>query len=162
DQKEAGRPDVVRVCFDDFGEGCVRVREVPVKRILLADGTTAIVTTVYDLMMAQYGVSRELGGEYPAGYDDPSQPYTPAWSEKYTGMGREMLVRFAREWGATAELTRGKCMVIIGAGINHWYHGNLMYRAAIHALMICGCVGVNGGGLAHYVGQEKLAPGESW
>jgi len=37
-----------------------------------------------------------------------------------------------------------------------------MYRAAIHALMFCGCVGVNGGGLAHYVGQEKLAPMESW
>ena len=28
--------------------------------------------------------------------------------------------------------------------------------------MFCGCVGVNGGGLAHYVGQEKLAPGEPW
>ena len=28
--------------------------------------------------------------------------------------------------------------------------------------MFCGCVGVNGGGLAHYVGQEKLAPMESW
>ena len=37
-----------------------------------------------------------------------------------------------------------------------------MYRAGIHALMLCGCIGVNGGGLAHYVGQEKLAPGESW
>ena len=28
--------------------------------------------------------------------------------------------------------------------------------------MFCGCVGVNGGGLAHYVGQEKLAPMEPW
>ena len=37
-----------------------------------------------------------------------------------------------------------------------------MYRAAIHALVFCGCVGTNGGGLAHYVGQEKLAPMESW
>ena len=37
-----------------------------------------------------------------------------------------------------------------------------MYRAGIHALMFCGCVGKNGGGLAHYVGQEKLAPAESW
>jgi len=52
--------------------------------------------------------------------------------------------------------------VIIGAGINHWYHANLMYRAAIHALMFTGCIGKNGGGLGHYVGQEKLAPGESW
>ena len=64
--------------------------------------------------------------------------------------------------GRTAELTGGKCTLIIGAGVNHWYHNNLMYRAGIHALMFCGCVGVNGGGLAHYVGQEKLAPGESW
>ena len=62
----------------------------------------------------------------------------------------------------TPELTNGKCTVIIGAGVNHWYHANLMYRAAIHALMFCGCIGVNGGGLAHYVGQEKLAPGEPW
>ena len=73
-----------------------------------------------------------------------------------------MLIRFAREWGATAEHTKGKCTILIGAGINHWYHANLMYRAGIHALMFCGCVGVNGGGLAHYVGQEKLAPMESW
>jgi len=29
-------------------------------------------------------------------------------------------------------------------------------------LMFCGCVGKNGGGLAHYVGQEKLAPAEPW
>ena len=67
-----------------------------------------------------------------------------------------------REWGTTAEHTQGKCTILIGAGINHWYHANLMYRAGIHALMFCGCVGVNGGGLAHYVGQEKLAPMESW
>ena len=73
-----------------------------------------------------------------------------------------MLIRFAREWGTTAEHTDGKCTIIIGAGINHWYHANLMYRAGIHALMFCGCVGKNGGGLAHYVGQEKLAPAESW
>ena len=113
-------------------------------------------------MMAQYGVSRGLPGEYPRDYDDDSQPYTPAWSEKYTGMGRDMVIRFAREWATTAEFTKGKCLVIIGAGVNHWYHANLMYRAAILALMFCGCVGVNGGGLAHYVGQEKLAPMEPW
>jgi len=28
--------------------------------------------------------------------------------------------------------------------------------------MFCGCVGRNGGGLNHYVGQEKLAPVDSW
>jgi len=152
---------VASVSFDDFGEGQTIRRGVPVKKVITADGTTVVLATVYDLMMAQYGVPRGLEGDYPESYDDDT-PYTPAWAEKYTGMDRKMLIRFAREWGTTAELTRGKCTIIIGAGINHWYHNNLIYRAGIHALMFCGCVGVNGGGLAHYVGQEKLAPGESW
>jgi nitrate reductase alpha subunit len=152
----------VQVAFDDFGAGNSIERGVPVKRLALANGETVTVTTVYDLLMAQCGVPRGLPGAYPASYDEEDRPYTPAWSERYTGMGRETLIRFAREWGNTARLTQGKCTVIIGAGVNHWYHNNLMYRAPIYALMFCGCVGVNGGGLAHYVGQEKLAPGESW
>jgi nitrate reductase / nitrite oxidoreductase, alpha subunit len=154
--------EVVQVCFDDFAEGETILRGVPVRRVKTADGSTVIVATVYDLLMAQYGVPRGLPGAYPKNYDDEESPYTPAWAEKFTGMGRDVVIRFAREWGSTADHTKGKCTVIIGAGINHWYHGNLMYRAAIHALMFCGCVGVNGGGLAHYVGQEKLAPMESW
>ena len=154
--------DTASVMFDDFSEAHQLRREVPVRRVTLADGAVATVTTVYDLLMAQYGVSRGLHGAYPADYDDELSPYTPAWSEKYTGMGRDTLIRFAREWGNTAWRTKGKCTIIIGAGVNHWYHNNLMYRAAMHALMFCGCVGVNGGGLAHYVGQEKLAPAEPW
>ncbi len=151
----------VSVRLQDFAEARTVLRSVPVKKICTAEGEV-LVATVYDLLFAQYGVARGLQGEYPAGYDDEDQTYTPAWAEKYTGLSRDVLLRFAREWGATAERTGGKCTVIIGAGINHWYHNNLMYRAAIHALIFCGCVGVNGGGLAHYVGQEKLAPAESW
>lgn len=157
-----GHDQVVRVQLDDFGTGTLTRRGVPVRKIATADGQTVLVATVYDLTMVQHGVGRGLPGEYPAGYDDENAPFTPAWSEKYTGMSRDTLIRFAREWGETARLTNGKCTVIIGAGINHWYHNNLMYRSAISALMLCGCVGVNGGGLAHYVGQEKLAPGEPW
>ncbi len=150
----------VQVRFDDFGAGTSRLRGVPTRKIQTQNGPV-VVATVYDLLMAQYGVPRGLGGDYPKSYDD-DLPFTPAWSEKYTGLSRENLIKFAREWGTTAEYTKGKCTIIIGAGINHWYHANLMYRAGIHALMFCGCVGVNGGGLAHYVGQEKLAPAESW
>ncbi|MEX2188227.1 MAG: nitrate reductase subunit alpha [Pirellulales bacterium] len=153
---------VEQVDLDDFAGGTSHVRGVPVKRITTTDGKIVKVATVYDLLMAQYGVNRGLAGDYPTSYDDADKPYTPAWSELYTGISRNVLIRFAREWGRTAELTGGKCTIIIGAGINHWYHANLMYRAGIHALMFCGCVGKNGGGLAHYVGQEKLAPMESW
>ena len=152
---------VLQVGFDDFGEAQAIERGVPVRYLTTGDGTRIAVTTVFDLLMAQYAVPRGLEGDYPESYDD-DKPFTPAWSEKYTGMSRDVLIRFAREWASTAELTKGKCTIIIGAGINHWYHANLMYRAGIHALMLCGCVGVNGGGLGHYVGQEKLAPGESW
>ncbi len=154
--------EVVQVELDDFAEGRSLRRGVPARRIETVAGETLLVTTIYDLLMAQYGVPRGLAGDYPDSYDDENCPYTPAWSERYTGLGREVLIRFAREWGHTAERTQGKCLIIIGAGINHWYHNNWMYRAAINALMFCGCVGVNGGGLAHYVGQEKLAPMESW
>lgn len=154
--------EVVQVRLDDLAEGKTFARGVPARRLQTASGETVLVTTVYDLLMAQYGVSRGLPGEYPGDYNDETAPYTPAWSEKYTGMKRDLLIRFAREWAKTAELTRGKCMIIIGSGINHWYHANLMYRAGIQALQFCGCVGVNGGGLAHYVGQEKLAPVEPW
>jgi nitrate reductase alpha subunit len=149
------------VAFDDFGAGRTVTRGVPVKRLTLADGSTAVVTTAYDLLMAQYGVARGLPGNYPAS-DDEVAPYTPAWAEQYTGVSRATLIRFAHEWGETAERTGGRCLILIGAGVNHWYHANLSYRAAIHALLFCGCVGVNGGGLGHYVGQEKLAPMESW
>ncbi len=154
--------DVIDVELDDFGAGSTRTRGVPVRTLTTKDGENVQVTTVYDLLMAQYGVNRGLSGDYPEDYDDEDAPFTPAWSEKYTGIGRDVLIRFAREWATTAEHTEGKCTILIGAGINHWYHANLIYRAGIHALMFCGCVGVNGGGLAHYVGQEKLAPMESW
>jgi len=150
---------VYSVELDDFGQGETITRNVPVKMIETADGQVPV-ATVYDLLMAQYGVGRGLVG-YPENYEEDAT-YTPAWAEKYTGIAPETLIRFAREWASTAEKTDGKCTVIIGAGINHWYHANLMYRAAIHALMFTGCIGKNGGGLAHYVGQEKLAPGESW
>jgi nitrate reductase alpha subunit len=153
---------VVQVQLDDFAAGRTIQRGVPVKTLKTSDGKSVRVTTAYDLLMAQYGVGRGVTGDYPSSYDDTEAPYTPAWSEKYTGVGRDVLIRFAREWGTTAQHTEGKCTILIGAGINHWYHANLMYRAGIHALMFCGCIGKNGGGLAHYVGQEKLAPAESW
>ena len=153
--------ETLDVELDDFDRQRTVSRGVPIRRITCADGRVALVTTVYDILMAQYGVDRGLSGSYPA-TDDDDEPYTPAWAERLTGIPRARLVRFAHEWGGTAERTGGKCMVVIGAGINHWYHANLTYRAAIHALLFCGCAGVNGGGLAHYVGQEKLAPMESW
>ena len=153
--------EVLQVEFTEFGLDNHRLRGVPVKMIETAEGKIPV-TTVYDLTMGQYGVGRGLKGDYPDDYTDPEAAYTPAWQEIFTGVDSKTVIQFAHEWANTAELTEGKCMIIVGAGINHWYHGNLMYRSGIMALMLCGCVGRNGGGMNHYVGQEKLAPMDSW
>jgi nitrate reductase alpha subunit len=149
------------VSFSDPASGRSSARGVPFRWVETADGRVPV-TTVYDLLMAQFGIARGLAGEYPADYDDAENPYTPAWQEKYTGVGRKTVIQFAREFAGTAEKTRGKCTVIVGSGVNHWYHNNLIYRASIVSLILCGAVGVNGGGLNHYTGQEKIAPGASW
>jgi nitrate reductase alpha subunit len=154
--------DAVRtVSFVDHAHGRAARRGVPVRLVETAGGTVAV-ATVYDLLFAQFGVGRGLPGEYAADYDDEGAAYTPAWQERFTGIPRADVIRFAREWAGTAERTNGKCSVIIGAGVNQWYHGDLSYRAAIAGLVLCGCVGRNGGGLNHYVGQEKLAPVAPW
>ena len=93
----------------------------------------------------------------PRGYDDP-QPYTPAWQEEITGVDAGLATRIAREFARNAELTQGRSMICMGAGTNHWYHSDQIYRSFLSLLMLCGCEGVNGGGWAHYVGQEKVRP----
>ncbi len=142
------------------GEGLI-TRSVPVRTVETVDGPVTV-TTVFDLLMARFGVNRDLPGSDAQDYDDADSPYTPAWQEQYTGIHRDTVIKFAREWGRNGELTKGKNMIIIGAGANHWYHNNLLYRSGITALMLTGSVGVNGGGLAHYVGQEKLVCHASW
>ena len=151
---------VLQVAFFEFAQKKTFLRGVPVKYVETAEGRVPV-ATAFDLMMAQFGVGRGLPGEYPASYDDPT-PYTPAWQEQHTGIGRETIIRFAREFANNAEVTNGKSMVITGAAVNHWYHNNLIYRGPITALMLCGCCGRNGGGLNHYVGQEKLTLIAPW
>ena len=129
-------------------------RGVPVRRI-----GDRLVTTVLDLMLAQYGVRRgDLPGEWPADYDDPSSPATPAWQEEHTGVPAAQVTRLAREWAQNAIDTDGRGMILMGAGTNHWFHSDQIYRAMLVLTTITGCQGRNGGGWAHYVGQEKVRP----
>ena len=156
--------EVVGVGFPYFGaeHDDVMVRNVPVKRITLADGSSALVATVFDLMAANYGIDRGLGGGNVATSYMDDVPYTPAWQQKHTGVKPEMVIQVAREFAQNADQTQGKSMVIVGAGLNHWYHMDMTYRGIINMLMMCGCIGQSGGGWAHYVGQEKLRPQSGW
>ncbi len=186
EQKEAGggeaklclslidrRDDVAPVAFPYFGgivtenfnhneQGKdVLLRNVPVKKLQLAEGEV-LVASVFDLLVANYGIDRGLGGGNVASSFEQNVPYTPAWQEAITGVKAADVILVARQFADNADKTRGKSMVIIGAGMNHWYHCDMNYRGIINMLVMCGCVGVSGGGWAHYVGQEKLRPQTGW
>ena len=147
--------------FPNNEQSDVLVRTVPVQRIAIGSGE-ALVATVFDLQVAQYGISRGLPGELAATSFDDNTPYTPAWQEQITGVPRDQIIAVARQFADNAHKTEGRSMVIIGAGMNHWYHSDMNYRGVINMLMLCGCIGKSGGGWAHYVGQEKLRPQTGW
>ena len=143
----------------------IQIRKVPARRITLADGSSVLVATVFDLLVANYGVDRgvaEFASDTVATEYMQDIPYTPKWQEKHTGVKAEMVIQVAREFAQNAHQTHGKSMVIVGAGLNHWYHMDMNYRGIINMLMMCGCIGQSGGGWCHYVGQEKLRPQSGW
>ncbi|MGJ5831549.1 nitrate reductase subunit alpha [Streptomyces ossamyceticus] len=145
--------ELARFDVPDGSAGRLR-RGVPVHRV-----GGRLVTTVYDLLLAQYGVGREgLPGEWPTSYEDADEPYTPAWQAAITGVAAEKAARIAREFAANAEESGGRSMIIMGAGTNHWFHSDTIYRSFLTLTTLTGCQGVNGGGWAHYVGQEKVRP----
>lgn len=137
-------------------------RHVPVREIVLKGGERVLAATVFDLFCANYGVDRGFGGDNVARDYDSDLPFTPAWAEKVTGVPRAAIIQTAREFAANADATMGRSMVILGAGLNHWYHMDMSYRGIIALLVMCGCIGQSGGGWAHYVGQEKLRPQTGW
>ncbi|MCL8209438.1 MAG: nitrate reductase subunit alpha [Actinomycetia bacterium] len=173
-EDEDGRPIAARLTFRDeaeaivpvafpyFGDGPGRVltRPVPVRDVTVR-GQAFRVTTVFDLLVAHVGVARGLPGE-SAEEPPESRPYTPAWQEAITGVPRDQVERVAREFADNAARTRGRSLIAMGAGTNHWYHSDVTYRAMLNLVLLTGCQGVNGGGWAHYVGQEKVRPLEGW
>jgi nitrate reductase alpha subunit len=124
--------EVVEVNFPYFGNRehdhfqgtdheSVLVRRVPARQLELKEGK-ALVASVFDLFCANYGLDRGLGGANVAKDFAENEPYTPAWAEKITGIPAEQIITVAREFASNAEKTNGKSMVILGAGLNHWYH----------------------------------------
>ena len=169
-----GYDDVVEVAFPYFAghlykhehfkntkHESVICRKLPARKVTLHDGIM-YVATVFDLMVANYGIERGFNDEHAASSFEDDIPYTPFWQQQVTGVDKEHVITVAREFAETADKTLGKSMVIIGAAMNHWYHMDMNYRGIINLLVMCGCVGQSGGGWAHYVGQEKLRPQTGW
>jgi nitrate reductase / nitrite oxidoreductase, alpha subunit len=85
---EDDHDDVVAVDFPYFGgdatngwhvddRGQVLTRNIPVRRLRLANGEEACVTTVFDLFCANYSLDRGLGGDNVATSFDDDVPFTP-------------------------------------------------------------------------------------
>ncbi|WP_371164007.1 nitrate reductase subunit alpha [Buchananella felis] len=139
------------------GAGVIR-RGVPARRV-----NGYLVTTVFDLMLAQHAVERPgLPGQWPTGYDDADCPGTPGWQETITGVPAKACEKIGREFALNAVESGGRSMILMGAGTNHYFHSDLIYRGFLTLTTICGCEGRNGGGWAHYVGQEKVRPITGW
>jgi nitrate reductase alpha subunit len=90
--------------------------------------------------VVRYGVARDgLPGRWPDGYGDRGEPYTPAWQEAYTGVAAARTLKIARELGATAERTGGRCMIVPGRLETN--HADTAYRAMLALLVLTGCGG---------------------
>ncbi|KKK33386.1 nitrate reductase [Salinicoccus sediminis] len=160
-EQSDGRCDIDFPEFDNKGNSRF-TRPIPYKSVELKDGHTVKVATVYDVMLSQYGVSRFGDDREAKGYDDAESVYTPAWQEGITGVKASIVTQVGREFAQNAIDTEGKSMIIMGAGINHWFNADTIYRSILNLVMLCATQGVNGGGWAHYVGQEKCRPIEGW
>ena len=147
--------------FNNTQHNDILYRNIPAKKIN-ANGKNIYITTVFDLLVANYGIDRNLGGKNVAAKYTDDVPYTPLWQEHITGIKKDDVINLSMQFADNAKKTSGKSMIITGAGLNHWYHMDMSYRGMINILIMCGCIGITGGGWAHYVGQEKLRPLAGW
>ncbi|MGF2021803.1 hypothetical protein, partial [Staphylococcus aureus] len=89
------------------------------KQLTLASGESGLVVSVYDLILANYGLDRGLDDVNAAKDFAEVKAYTPAWAEQITGVPRQHIEQIAREFADTAHKTHGRSMIILGAGVNH-------------------------------------------
>lgn len=104
-------------------------------QVRMLGGKTVTVTPVFEKLkreLAHYGVDKVAN---------------------ITGLPAHEIKTFAIELS-----TRKPAMIIHGAGLNHWFHNDLVNRALILLVALTGNVGKNGGGFNHYVGQERVWP----
>src|SRR5699024_12261079 len=110
----------------------------------------------------QAGITRHGASADANGCEGEPPICSPAWQEPMTSGKRELVTQIAREFAQNAIDTGGKLMIIMGAGINHWFNSDPIYRSIVNLGILTGSQGNNGGGWAHYVGQEKVRPIEGW
>ena len=123
-----------------------------------------LVTTVFDLLLAQYGVRRAgLPGTWPSGYDDADEPYTPGLAGADHFCARRPRWCGSRgRWPTTPRSPSGRTMIIMGAGISQWFHGDATYRAVLALPTLTGSRAATAAAGRTTSGQEKCRPVTGW
>lgn len=108
-------------------------------RIALKSGRSVEVRPVFDLYQAVL-----------------LKDYTPEKAAQLCGVPAATITRLARDYAGTRP-----AMIVSGAGVNHWYHGDILLRVMHLLAALTGNTGFPGGGVNHYTGQWKsvLLPG---
>jgi len=78
------RDEVMEVTFPHFTpeDGDSFVRNIPARKLKLASGEEVMVTSVFDLQVAQYGIDRGLGDNLATSYDDECSLHSCMGSER--------------------------------------------------------------------------------
>src|SRR5699024_11619056 len=84
------------------------------------------------------------------------------WSSDVCSSDLPFVTQIAREFAQNATDTEGRSMIIMGAGINHWFNSDTIYRSILNLVTLTASQGRNGVVWAHYVGQEKCSLLEGW
>lgn len=122
---------------------------VPLDKLGIPDGVDAALEGTFDVTLAD-GSTVEVRPGFAHLVDELSR-WTPEASEAVTGLRPGMVRAVARGYA-----TEKPSAIIMGAGSNHWYHGDLQGRALALCAALTGNIGKSGGGFSVYVGQYKV------
>ena len=132
----------------------------PPRRAGRARSAGALVTTVFDLLLAQYGVGRDgLPGRLADRLRRRRSRTRPPGRRRSPACRPRTAERIGREFAANAEDSGGRSMIIMGAGHQPLVPLRHDLPRVPRAATLTGCQGVNGGGWAHYVGPGEVPPG---
>ena len=68
-------------------------------------------------------------------------PATPAWAQEMSGLNANALIRVARDFATNAIESKGRSMIVMGAGINHYFHADAIYRTILALTSMCATQG---------------------
>ena len=122
---------------------------VPIDRLGIPDGVDAALEGAFEVTLAN-GLTVEVRPGFAHLVDELAR-WTPEAAEAITGLRPGIVRAVARGYA-----TEKPSAIIMGAGSNHWYHGDLQGRALALCAALTGNIGKSGGGFSVYVGQYKV------